>query len=65
MRVLRTVISWGWSPILITVLAVVGLILEWEIWIVAPALGVILVIGLVVAARDAKERKLKLSFLRL
>jgi len=44
---------------------VVGLILEWGIWIVAPALGVILVIGVVVAVRDAKERELKLSFLRL
>ncbi len=65
MRVLRVVITRGWSPILITALAVIGFILEWEIWIVAPLLGVILVIGLVVAARGAKERELKLSFLRL
>ena len=65
MRVLRAVISRGWSPILITALAVVGFILEWGIWTVAPVLGVILVIGLVVAARGAKERELELSFLRL
>ncbi len=65
MYVLRAVINRGWCPILITALAVVGFIFEWEIWIVAPVLGVILVIGLVVAARDAKERELKLSFLRL
>ena len=65
MHVLRTVINRGWCPILITVLAVVGFIFEWEIWIVAPVLGVILVIGLVVAARGARERELELSFLRL
>ncbi len=65
MHVLRTVINWGWSPILITALAVVGFIVEWEIWIAAPVLGVILVIGLAVAVRGAKERKLELSFLRL
>jgi len=65
MRVLRAVINRGWCPILITALAVVGFIFEWEIWIFAPVLGVILVIGLVVAARGAKERELELSFLRL
>jgi hypothetical protein len=65
MRVLRAVINQGWSPILIVALAVTGVIVEWEIWIFAPVLGVILVIGLVVAARGARERELKLSFLRL
>jgi len=65
MRVLRAVINRGWCPILITALAVIGVRFEWEIWIVAPVLGVILVIGLVVAARGAKERELELSFLRL
>jgi len=65
MRVLRAVINWGWCPILITALAMVGFIFEWEIWIFALVLGVILVIGLVVVARGARERELKLSFLRL
>jgi len=65
MNVLRTVIRWGWCPILITALAVVGLIFEWEIWIVATVLGVILVIGLVVAVRVAREKELELSSLRL
>ncbi len=65
MHVLRAVINRGWSPILITALAVVGFIFEWEIWIFAPVLGLILVIGLVVAARGAKERELELSLLRL
>ncbi len=65
MHVLRAVISRGWCPILITALAVVGFIFEWEIWIVVPVLGVILVIGLVMVVRGARERELKLSFLRL
>ena len=65
MRVLRAVINRGWCPILITALAVVGFIFEWEIWVVAPVLGVILVIGLVVAVRSAKEKELELSFLKL
>ena len=65
MHVLRAVINRGWCPILITALAVVGFIFEWEIWIVAPVLVVILVIGLVMVVRGAMERELKLSFLRL
>ena len=65
MYVLRAVINRGWCPILVTALAVVGFIFEWEIWVVAPVLGVILVIGLVVAVRSAKEKGLELSLLRL
>jgi len=65
MHVLRAVINRGWCPILIVALAVIGVIFEWEIWIVAPVLGVILVIGLVMAVRGARERELELSFLRL
>ena len=65
MHIIRAVISRGWSPILITALAVVGFIFEWKIWIVAPVLGIILVIGLVMVVRGARERELKLSFLRL
>jgi len=65
MHILRTVMKWGWCPILITALAVVGFIFEWEIWIVATVLGVILVIGLVMMVRGARERESELLFLRL
>ena len=65
MRVLRAVINQGWYPILIVTLAVIGVVFEWGIWIITPLLGVILVVSLVVTARGAKKRKLKLSFLRL
>ncbi len=65
MHVLRALIKWGWCPILITALAVVGFIFEWEVWVVAPVLGIILVIGLVVVATGVKEKELELSFLKL
>ena len=55
----------GWSPILITALAVVGYIYEWPIVALGPALVVILIVGLVVAATDARERELERSSLRL
>lgn len=65
MRVLREVVNRGWCPISIMALAVIGVIFEWEIWIVALVLGVILVIGLAVVVRSTRERELKRSFLQL
>ncbi len=65
MYILRTIVNWGWCPILITALAVVGVLYEWPIEVVAPSVGVILVIGLVVAVVRARERQLELSSLRL
>jgi len=62
---LRTIVSWGWCPILITALAVVGFIFEWEIWVVAPYLFIILAIGLVIAVVRAREKQLELSSQRL
>jgi len=65
MYVIKTIISWGWYPILITALAVIGIIYEWPIEALAPVLGVILVIGLVVAVLSAKEKELERLTLRL
>ena len=65
MYILRTLVSWGWCPILIVVLAVVGCIFEWGIWAVAPALIIVLVIGLVIAAVKAREKQLELSSQKL
>ena len=65
MHGLRTIINWGWCPILITALAVVGYIYEWPIEVLAPVLGIILVIGLVVAAVGARGKKLELALQRL
>ena len=65
MYTLKTIVGWGWSPILITALAALGFIFDWEIWTVVPVLIVILVIGLVAAAVRAREKKLELSSQRL
>ena len=59
MYLFRMIITRGWSPILITALAVIGLIYEWSIWALAPALVIILVIGLVVAAIGVREKELE------
>jgi len=65
MSILRTIINWGWSPALITVLAIVGYIYQWPAVAVAPLLVVVLVVGLVVAVIRAKEKQLELSSLKL
>ena len=65
MYILRTIISQGWSPILITAVAIAGYVYGWPIGAVIPTLAIILVIGLVVAATGAKEKELELSSLRL
>jgi hypothetical protein len=57
--ILRTIASFGWSPILITALALVGYMYEWPIEILAPVLFIILVIGLVMAAISAREKDLE------
>jgi len=63
--ILRTIISWGWSPILITALAVVGYIYEWPIAALAPVLIIILVIGLAMAVIGAKEEEAEHSSQKL
>jgi len=65
LRLLKTIVVWGWSPILITALALVGYRYEWEFWILAAAVGVVLVIGLVVMAVRGSERELELTAQRL
>jgi len=65
MYLLKTIISWGWCPILITALAIVGFIYEWPIGVLATVLGIILVIGLVVATTQAKEKEVERLSLRL
>jgi len=65
MHILKTIVNWGWCPILITALAVVGYIYDWTTEAIAPVLVIILVIGLVVAVIGAREKELELSQLRL
>ena len=65
MYIMRKLASWGWSPILITAIALLGLIYEWEIWALAPVLIIILLIGSAIAVVGAKEKELELLSHRL
>ena len=65
MYILKTVVNWGWSPILITALAVVGLIYEWPVVLLTSVLIVVLVVGLVMAVIRARDKELELSSQRL
>jgi len=62
---LRTVIYYGWAPILITALAIIGYIYEWPIEAIATILGIILVIGLAIVAVGAREKQLERSSQKL
>jgi hypothetical protein len=61
----KIIVSRGWYPTLITVIAVVGLVYGWPMEAVAPALIVILLIGLVVAIIRVKKNELELLSMRL
>jgi len=65
MYVLKTVVNRGWYPALITVLAVAGYIYGWPVEVVAPALIIILAIGLFVSVIRAREKQLRLSAMKL
>jgi hypothetical protein len=62
---LKTMLNRGWYPALITAIAVVGLVYEWPIEVVAPALVVILCIGLIIAAIRAKKNEMELQAMKL
>ncbi len=62
---LRTILVWGWSPILVTAVAIVGIIYEWSLQVLIPVLGVILVIGLIAAMIRGGERRLEILAMKL
>lgn len=62
---MKTVVSWGWAPILITGVAITGLVLEWPLVLVGPILGVILIIGLVAAVISAGEKESERAAIKL
>jgi hypothetical protein len=62
---LKSLTKWGWYPALITALAVLGLIYQWPIEVIVPALIVILAIGLVMAVIGAREKQMERASMRL
>jgi len=65
MYILSTIVKWGWSPVLIAALALVGYAYEWPIWVLAIVLILIIIAGLVVAVTGAEEKGLEHASLRL
>jgi len=65
MYALKTIVSRGWYPALITALAVVGYLRQWPVEYVAPALIIILGIGLIVTVIRAREKQLEISAVKL
>jgi len=65
MYLLRTIINWGWCPILITVLAVIFCAYELPVWVLAPLLIIVLAIGLATAVIGVKETELELASQKL
>lgn len=65
MYALRAIVNKGWSPILITVLAIIGVKYEWPIAAVASVAGVVLVVGLVALVMGAREKELEQASFRL
>lgn len=65
MYLLRTILNWGWCPILITVLAVIFCAYELPVWVLAPVLVIILAIGLAAAVIGVKENALELASQKL
>jgi hypothetical protein len=65
MYILSTIFGWGWCPILIAGLAIIGRYYEWPLWLLALVLVAILIIGLIVAANVAREKAVERASLRL
>jgi len=65
MYFLRAIAKWGWCPILITPVAVVGIIYKWPLGAIISVLIIILAIGLTFGAIGIREKELERSSLRL
>lgn len=65
MRLLRALVSWGWAPVIITALAAAGYLYELPMEITLPVMVAIIIIGLIIAGVNAREKKLEVVSLRL
>lgn len=65
MYTIKTIVNRGWYPALITTLAVLGYLYGWPVEIIAPALIIILGIGLIVIVISAREKQLEFSAIKL
>jgi hypothetical protein len=64
-KVLRTIVIWGWSPVFIAAVALVGLRYNWPFGLLATFLGVLLVAGFVAAVLRESDKQLEAIAMRL
>ena len=65
MYIVSSILSWGWCPLLIAALAIIGYSYEWPLWLLGVVLGAIFIIGLVVAITTARDKAVERSAGRL
>ncbi len=64
-KMLKTVIVWGWSPALITAVALIGFNYNWDMWLLATLLGIILLAGLIIVVIRESEKQVEVISMRL
>ena len=65
LKAIKTIIIWGWSPILILAVALLGVRYNWDMWLMATILGIILLAGLIFAIVRESDRQLETISMRL
>ncbi|NLE07882.1 MAG: hypothetical protein GX631_01340 [Dehalococcoidales bacterium] len=64
-KMFKTVLVWGWSPVIIATIALVGFYYGWEFWMLATFLGVILLAGLIFIIIRESDKELEAIVMRL
>jgi len=54
---LGLILNWIWTPVLITIAAILGIAFEWPVELTIPILGFLLLIGIISAVVNARERE--------
>ncbi len=64
-KMFKTTLVWGWSPVLITTIALIGINYHWATWMLSTFLGVILLAGLIFIIVRESDKELEAIVLRL
>lgn len=64
-KMFKTIVVWGWSPVLITSIALLGINYNWEFWMLATFLGITLLAGLIFIIVRESDKELETIVLRL
>ncbi|MFA5315951.1 MAG: hypothetical protein WC369_00845 [Dehalococcoidales bacterium] len=61
MYLLRTIRDWGWSLLVLGALAILALVFEWPLWILATTVAIVIVLSLFSGVTSARQKDLSLS----